>query len=57
MALGKRRLKALAEKRSRKIAAMKHASGMSKYGRKHTYCERNGVFGFQVPDPKPWVAA
>lgn len=54
MAKGKKRKAAQASKLSRKIAAMNHSSGKSKYGRKAEYCRIHGVFGFQVKEPKPW---
>jgi len=54
MAKGKRRKAAQASKQHRKRSAMDHPSGKSKYGRKKEYCTANGVFGFQVSDPKPW---
>ena len=57
MAMGKLRLKAKSEKSARKRNAMAHPSGQSKYGRKKQYCDRHGVFGFQVGYPKPWIAA
>jgi hypothetical protein len=28
--------------------------GDSKYARKRRYLKRHGLFGFQVPEPKPW---
>ena len=54
MAKGIRRTKALAAKASRKKHALSHPAGQSHYGRKKQYCDRNDVFGFQVPEPKPW---
>jgi len=51
---GKSRLKLAAEKSARKKSEAAHPSGMSKYGRKSTYCEKKAVYGFQVPEPKPW---
>jgi hypothetical protein len=54
MAKGKRRKEVEKKKKARKEAAMKHPSGESQYGRKKRYCESNGVWGFQVPEPKPW---
>ena len=45
----------LSEKRKRKISAKyKVGGGNSKYARKHTYCVKNDVWGFEVPEPKPW---
>jgi hypothetical protein len=28
--------------------------GKSKYARKREWCARNGVFGFEILEPKPW---
>lgn len=28
--------------------------GDSNYARKKAYCRKNGVWGFEVPEPKPW---
>jgi endonuclease YncB( thermonuclease family) len=28
--------------------------GESQYARKKAYCQKNGVWGFEVPEPKPW---
>jgi hypothetical protein len=45
----------LVEKRATiKARGMKNPSGNSKYGRKHAYCVKNKVWGFEVPEPKPW---
>lgn len=43
-----------ANKRAAKEAGMKRTGGKSNYARKHEWCARNGVFGFQVLEPKPW---
>ena len=43
-----------ARKKAAKLAAMDKAGGKSRYARKHAYCVRNGVWGFEVPEPKPW---
>ena len=29
-------------------------NGDSKYARKRIWCAKNGVWGFEVPEPKPW---
>jgi hypothetical protein len=55
MAMGKRRQLAKDHKAARKETAMMHPSGESKYGRKKKYCDNHGLFGFQIPDPKPWI--
>lgn len=30
------------------------AKKVSNYSRKLSYCARNGVWGWEVPEPKPW---
>lgn len=30
------------------------SEGESQYARKKKYCDRHGVYGFQVLEPKPW---
>ncbi|MEA3225114.1 MAG: hypothetical protein U9Q07_04125 [Planctomycetota bacterium] len=30
--------------------------GDSQYARKRDYCRKNGVWGWEVPFPKPWSA-
>ena len=45
-------------KRASRLAAKKRAmenpGSRSRYARKSEYCKRNGVWGFQVNEPKPW---
>ena len=43
-------------KRRRQTAAYRKGSdeGQSKYARKAKYLKARGLFGFQVPEPKPW---
>ena len=43
-----------AERKIRKQHSMAAPSGNSNYGRKHAYCARLGVHGWEVPEPKPW---
>lgn len=43
-----------ANKKASKEAGMHRSGGKSKYARKREWCARNGVFGFQVLEPKPW---
>lgn len=43
-----------ANKRATKDAGMKRTGGKSNYARKREWCARNGVFGFEVLEPKPW---
>jgi hypothetical protein len=54
MAKSARRSKEIAEKRSRKEREMAHPSGESKYGRKRRYLDREGGWGFDYSEPKPW---
>ena len=51
----RQRKNTLSEKKaSIKARGMKNPSGNSKYGRKRAYCVKNTVWGFDVPEPKPW---
>lgn len=43
-----------AQKKASKEAGMGRAGHKSKYARKREWCARNGVFGFEVLEPKPW---
>lgn len=54
MAKSARRQKTMAAKRQRKASQMKNSGGRSHYARKRAYCIRNNVWGFNVPEPKPW---
>ena len=56
MAKSAKRQKILAEKRARKANILK-ASGNSRYGKKASYLKKHQVFGFDVPEPKPWKSA
>ena len=53
MAKSDRRRKAIAEKRARRKNAMSHPGGSSNYARKKKYCDKNGVWGWEVL-VKPW---
>jgi hypothetical protein len=33
---------------------MARPGSKSKYARKREWCARNGVFGFEILEPKPW---
>jgi hypothetical protein len=53
----KRRTKrqaARAQSRAQKEAGMKAPGGASKYAKKRAWLMKNGMFGFDVPNPKPW---
>jgi hypothetical protein len=51
----KRTKRANARKRKRlSYEAGQRPVGSSKYARKARYLARVGLFGFQVPEPKPW---
>ncbi len=52
----KKRKAQSARKRQRQTAAFSEGSkgGQSKYARKARYLKKAGLFGFQVPGPKPW---
>ena len=56
-ARGKRRQKALDEKKQRRAARFAKTEGTkhrSKYARKRAYLLKTGQFGFEVAKPKPW---
>lgn len=52
----KKRKAQSARKRQRQSAAYREGSGdgQSSYARKSRYLKKAGLFGFQVPEPKPW---
>lgn len=55
-----KRRKAIKEnqkKRRKETAAYLAGGGESQYARKKAYCHKNGVWGFEVPEPKPWRKA
>jgi hypothetical protein len=54
MAKGKNRLKAIADKNARKAVRMKTPGESSNYAKKAKYLAKHNVFGFDVPEPKPW---
>ena len=49
-----KRARALAAKRAWKAARVGHAEGTSRYARKYKYLHVHGLWGFEVPEPKPW---
>jgi len=50
-------IKETQKKRRKDMAAYLQEGGESKYARKRKYCIKNGVWGFEVPYPKPWGSA
>jgi hypothetical protein len=48
----KRRTQAARQKHTRKASTK--PKGKSKYARKRVYCFAKGLWGFEVPNPKPW---
>jgi hypothetical protein len=44
-----------ASKKAAHKSTMLQPGHQSKYARKYDYCTRNGVWGFEVPAPKPWA--
>lgn len=54
MAKSDKRKKMHAEKKMRKAAAMRSPGFVSNYGKKHAYLTHHGLWGFDVPEPKPW---
>lgn len=57
MAKSKRRKKESERKAFKRSEAYKNGGGESNYARKRAYCVKHGVFGFEVPHPKPWKKA
>jgi hypothetical protein len=57
---GKRRKLQSERKRHRKTAAYteapqnKQGKRLSMYARKYLWLAKHGLWGFQVPEPKPW---
>ena len=50
--------KTLSEKKRRKLSASyRDGGGDSQYARKHAYCSKHGVWGFEIAEPKPWKKA
>ena len=49
-----KRKAAMASKRSQKQSAMMKPGAKSRYAKKKAYLNRNGLWGFQVSEPKPW---
>lgn len=41
-------------RKRRSTAKYLEGGGESQYARKKAYCHKNGVWGFEVPEPKPW---
>lgn len=44
-----------AAKRQQKEIRMRESGGESRYARKRAWCNSHGVWGFEVPFPKPWA--
>ena len=50
-----KRRNTLADKKKRKLSqSYLDGGGNSRYARKRNYCLKNGVWGWEVPFPKPW---
>lgn len=49
-----KRAEARDKRRLDREMGMARPSGESNYGRKKKWLARNGVFGFEVREPKPW---
>ena len=43
-----------AKRRAQREAGMKNPGGASNYARKKQWLDRNGMWGFDVHEPKPW---
>ena len=51
----KRNRAKITDKRRRKSTKRYSEGGNeSNYARKKAYCRKNAVWGFEVPEPKPW---
>lgn len=57
MAKSKRRNRESERKAFKRSANYQNGGGESNYARKRKYCHKNGVWGFEVPFPKPWKKA
>jgi endonuclease YncB( thermonuclease family) len=57
MAKSQKRKKINERKKHKHTATYKAGGGESQYARKKAYCHKNGVWGFDVPEPKPWKKA
>ena len=53
-AKGKRRQEIQRKKSLKKTEAYLHGGGESPYARKRDYLKKTGLWGWQVPEPKPW---
>lgn len=51
---GKNRIKQMQDKRNRKQREMDKPGGNSNYARKKNYLAREGGWGFEYAEPKPW---
>ncbi len=54
---GKRRAAKSGERQRKRARMAKEGTtgkGCSRYARKKKYLDRNGLWGFEVPAPKPW---
>lgn len=54
MAKTEKRQKRMADKRTKRQARADNPGMVSRYARKKKYCDKHGVWGFEVPEPKPW---
>jgi endonuclease YncB( thermonuclease family) len=57
MPKSKKRKKISDHKSHKRSAKYTEGGGESQYARKKAYCHKNGVWGFDVPEPKPWKKA
>lgn len=47
-------LKKRTQRRAQRKASQLKPGEKSRYARKKEYCDKHGVWGFEVPTPKPW---
>lgn len=45
------------KQRLKSSAKYREDGGNSNYARKKAYCNKNGVWGWEVEEPKPWKKA
>ena len=50
----RQRIKENQRKKRKLTAAYLAGGGESEYARKRAYLNKHGLWGFEVPEPKPW---
>ncbi len=57
MKRSKRRTDDRAKRRAARAAGQKRPGGKSSYARKAEWLNAHGMWGFDVPHPKPWLSS